>query len=240
MVINLAPASSAMRIVVLVALAFLLAGCTQGTPVRDAESFGTCPSWTKLPYNGQIIEGNLQWTNVSTNPNDLVRWDFKAPSYNQSTGQWKPGNALGDGSLREYDDHPLDQIVLNFHLRKRAEGEPSRFLYVQDGTLKARFYASDDGLVGAPVSAYDEMKGPASAKHEWSFEVNPQTNFAIHNITLRIDLASSSEPPAPHGVFVQWELLPNRDRNPNTASLAAMHYSPEFWYRTCSKDGTRH
>lgn len=228
-----------MRIVALLALSFLLAGCTQGTPDRDEGFAGSCPSWIKLPYNGQIVEGNLQWTNLSSNPNDLVRWDFMPPSYNQSTGQWRAGSGIGDGNLQSYQDHPLDQIVFNFNFRDKAAGEPRRLLYVQDGTLTVRFFASEGGFVGDPVAVYNERLGPSSAKHEWVFQVDPKTNYAVHNLTLRIDLAASDEPPAPQGLFIQWELLPDRDRNRDTPSLAAMHYSPEFWYRTCSKDGTR-
>lgn len=218
----------------------LLAGCTQGTPDRDGPFVGSCPSWVKLPYNGQIIEGQLQWTNLSSNPSDLSRWDFMPPSYNQSSGQWRAGSGIGDGNLRSYNGHPLDQVVFNFHLREKSSGEPRRVLYVQDGTLTARFYASDDGFVGDPVAVYDEKLGPASAKHEWTFSVDSKTNWALHNLTLRIDLAPIDAPPSSHGLFVHWELLPDRDRNRDTPSVALMQYSPEFWYRTCSKDGTRH
>lgn len=239
MVINSWPTWSRVRIAALLAVSFLLAGCTQGTPDRDG-FVASCPSWVKLPYNGQIIEGNLQWTNMSSSPNDLTRTDFMPPQYNQSSRQWKAGNGVGDGNLRSYAGHPLDQVVFNFHQRTKGAGEPGRLLYVQDGTLTARFYASEEGFVGDPVQVYDEKIGPSSAKHEWTFGVNPQTNWAIHNVTLRIDLAGADEPPAPMGIFVEWQLLPDRDRNRDTPSVAVMHYGPEFWYRTCSKDGTRH
>lgn len=219
-----------MRIASFVTLALLLAGCTQGTPSGPEDEFVSCPSWIKYPHNGQIIEGNLQWTNMSTNPADLTRWDFRAPTPQQA------GVAIGDGNLLSYNDHPLDQVVFDFHYREKAGGEPRRLLYVQDGELHARFFESVDGQVGEPLEAYDEARGKGSAQHEWTFRSDEATKWSIHNVTLRIDLAADDADPAPRGVFVQWELSPDHDGDPNTASVAAMHYAPEFWYRTCSRD----
>ena len=215
-------------------LAFLLAGCTQGSPGTGPDGFAsTCPSWIKYPHNGQIIEGALQWTNTSTNPGDLERWDFM--KWNATRG----GQGIGDGHLLRYDGHPLDQLEFDFHLRDKAAGQPRRVLYVEDAELHARFFAAEDGYPGQLLEPWDRALGPSSAKHEWTFTSDPVKRYAIHNVTLKLELMPADQDPSPVGVFVQWELIPDLDHNPDTPSVALMHYVPEFWYRTCSKDGTK-
>jgi hypothetical protein len=221
-----------MRLLAVLLLAFLLAGCTQGTPDREDDFQASCPSWIKYPHNGQIIEGAMQWTNQSTNPNDLDRWDFM--QWNATRG----GQGLGDGLL-EYEGHPLDQIVLNFHERQKSAGNPARRLGVQDGELHVRFWANEGGMPGQQLEAWDESLGRSSAKADWTFTSDPVKHYALFNITWHIDLAQPDEEPAPVGVFAEWELIPDQDRNPDTPSGAVMYYSPELWYRTCSSDGTK-
>lgn len=225
-----------MRVALLAGLVFLLAGCTQGDPgSRNGHSGfqSTCPSWVKYPHNGQIIEGALQWTNLSTNPDDLERWDFMAPNAT------RPGQGIGDGNLLEYDGHPLDEVVFDFHLRDKSPGTPRRALYVQDAQLHMMFFASEGGYPGQELEAYDTSKGPSSAKVEWIFGSDAAEGYTIHNVTLRVDLAQPDQPPAPAGVFVHWWIDPDLDGDKDTPSVALMHYAPEFWYRTCSADGTK-
>lgn len=214
-------------------LALLVTGCTQNDPGSgDGGDFMTCPSWIKYPHNGQIIDASMLFSKETTQP-DLERWDFM--EWNET----RPGQGIGDGHLLEYADHPLDQVVFDFHLREKSGSAPARALYTEDAQLTLRFYASDGGYLGEPLEAYDEAKGKSSAEHEWVFRSDAQTRYAFHNLTLRIDLAQPDEDPAPRGVFVQWTLAPNLDNNMETPSFAIMRYAPEFWYRTCSQDGTK-
>lgn len=235
-----APAGWArMRLAVVVAVAFLLAGCTQGSPGGGKDTFSpSCPSWIKYPHNGQIVEGGMQWTNQSQpHPNfngeisDLDRWDFMEP--NATRG----GQGLGDGLLT-YEGHPLDQLVLNFHYRQKQGSEPARILYVQDAELHVRFYANEGGYPGQQLSPWEESQGRSSAKAEWVFTSDPQKHWSMFNLTWHLDLAQPDEAPAPIGVFVEWEMIPDQDHDVDTPSAALIHYAPEFWYRTCSKDGT--
>ncbi len=223
-----------MRTAALLALAFLVAGCTQGSPGSGGKAFeGSCPAWVKYPHSGQIVESALQWTNRSTNPADLERWDFMAPNATRA------GLGIGDGHLLEYEGHPLDQVWFDFHLRDKSAGQPRRVLFVEDAELHARFYASEDGYPGQALEPWDVALGPSSAKHDWTFTSDPVKHYAIHNVTLRVDLARPDQDPAPAGVFVEWVLVPDLDRDPDTPSMAMMYYTPDLWYRTCSKDGTK-
>ncbi|MEK6974963.1 MAG: hypothetical protein AABY18_01310 [Candidatus Thermoplasmatota archaeon] len=223
-----------MRLPALIALALLLSGCTQNDPgAGDGDGFfTTCPSWIKYPHNGQIIDGALLFNNQTTHP-DFERWDFMEPNAT------RPGQGIGDGHLLAFDGHPLDQIVFNFHFRQKGPDQPARALYVEDSALTLRFYASDGGYPGDPLGAYDEDEGPDSTKHEWVFRSDPTAGFALHNITLRLELAPADQDPAPSGVFLHWEMTPDLDHDIDTQSVALMRYSPEFWYRTCSNDGTK-
>lgn len=230
------PGWCAVRAFPLVAASLLLAGCTQGDPGgEDDGPVTSCPAWVKLPHNGQVIEGNMVYTNQTMVP-DFERWDFMEPNAT------RPGQGIGDGHLREFDGHPLDQIVLDFHLRQKGQGQPGRILAVEDAEVTVSFFPSVDGEIdfSTPIEAWDQSKGQSSSKHEWTFGPTPGRNFGYHNVTLRIDLAQPDEEPRPQGVFVHWVMTPNLDNDIDTASLVVMHYAPEFWYRTCSSDGTRH
>ena len=201
-----------------------LAGCTQLDPGDDDPDFtGTCPSWVK-GMGTQVIEGALLLTKETTAP-DFDRWDFR-----EATAE-APGNGLGDGYL-EFNGHPLDQIVLDFHQRDEP-GKPKRLLWVLDAELHLRFYRADGGQVGEPVEAWDQALGASSSKHEWVFGKQPGKEFGYHNITLRIDLTDPADDPDPHGVFAHWEMIPDLDSNPDTPSAAVMRYAPDLWYRTC-------
>jgi len=221
------------RILALLALALLIPGCTQNDPGDGGdEPQMSCPSWMKYPHNGQIIDGAMLFNNQTTAP-DFERWDFMEPNAT------RPGQGIGDGHLLEYNDRPLDQIVFDFHMRNKAANAPARLLYVEDAQLNLRFYASEGGYPGEPLGAYDQALGPDSTQHEWVFRSDPSTRYAIYNVTLRLDLAQADEDPNPRGVFLHWELQPNLDGDIDTQSIALMKYAPEFWYRTCGKDGTR-
>lgn len=224
-----------MRVLALaaLALAFVLPGCTQNDPgAGDGEDYMSCPSWIKYPHNGQIIDASMLFSKDTVQP-DLERWDFM--EWNDT----RPGQGIGDGHLVEYADHPLDQIVFNYHLREKSGGDPARALYTEDAQLTLRFYASEGGYQGRALEAYDEALGKASSKNEWVFRSDPQTRYAFHNVTLRVELAQPDEDPAPSGVFLQWSFAPNLDGNMDTPSFAVIRYAPEFWYRTCSSDGTK-
>lgn len=223
-----------MRAFPLVAVVLLLAGCTQGDPGDDGGIATTCPSWVKLPHNGQVIEGAMLYNKDTTVP-DFERWDFMEPNAT------RPGQGIGDGHLLEFDDHPLDQIVFDFHMRNKEGSNPARLLYVEDAELTVSFFASRDGEIdfGTPVEAWDQAQGPSSSKHEWTFGIDPAKRYGIHNVTLRVDLAQPWEDPRPHGVFVRWLMTPDLDGNLETPSIAIMRYAPEFWYRTCSSNGAK-
>jgi hypothetical protein len=208
-----------------------LAGCTQGTPGDDFQA--TCPSWIK-GRDAMGVNGNLLFTNQTTMP-DFDRWDFREGNNSAWTGRnnphGRPGTGLGDG-LEELFDRPLDFLVFDF----RFTEDGKRMLYIQDAQLIVRFYASEGGNPGEPLDAYLQGR-PQTAKSEWVYTTAPG-GFLLVNDTLRVDLARPDEAPNPRGVFVHWQMVPNLDRNVDTASVAIMRYSPEFWYRSCNADGT--
>lgn len=225
-----------MRVPALLAMALLVAGCTQNDPGSGpgGDDFTSCPSWVKLPHNGQVIDGALM-VNRDTVVPDFERWDFMEPNATRA------GQGIGDGHLREFDGHPLDQIVLDFHMRPKQGTQPARVLYVEDAELTLRFYRSDNGYPAEPIAAWDQALGAASAKEEWVFTSDPEDRYAIYNVTLRMDLAQPDQQPDPTGVFLHWQMTQHDlDGDIDTPSAAIMRYAPEFWYRTCSSDGTKH
>lgn len=210
-----------------------LAGCTQGDPGGGGDGFeGTCPAWVK-GRNAQKVDGNLALTNQTTVP-DFDRWDFAEPADRDKDGDLDPGTGFGDG-ITTWLEHPLDFLVMDFD---RRHGE-DRLLYVQDAEVKVSFFASDGGYPGDPLQAY--LQGdPDGAQHQWTFRSGPG-GWRIENLTFRVDLARDDEQPDPRGVFVHWEMTDvDLDDDIDTASVVFMRYSPEFWYRTCSRDGTKH
>jgi hypothetical protein len=210
---------------VLLASSVALTGCTQGDPGDD---FGepTCPSWTR-GLNAQVVHRDWAITNQTTMP-DFERWDYTVPG--------PTGSSLG-GPFPEFQGRPLDFITIDLHQRTGGDPNKDRLLYIQDAELHAQFYAERDHELGEDLMAYEEGK-PETAKHEWVFRTQPG-GYLIENITWKVELAAPDQEPDPHGVYVRWTLVPNLDNDIDTASVVLMRYSPEFWYRTCSADGTR-
>lgn len=199
------------------------AGCTQGDPGDDFEP--TCPSWTR-GLNRQVINGNLAVTNRTTVP-DLDRWDFTEPG--------DKGSGLG-GPYKDFQGRPLDFLTINLQQKQSNSSNEDRLLYIQDAELRVTFFADRDGQLGEEMEAFEEGR-PATAKHEWVFRTTPG-GYLIQNITWKVEMAKPDQDPDPHGVYVHWEMVPNLDGDIDTASVVIMRYSPEFWYRTCSSDGT--
>lgn len=217
-----------MRVVAVLAAVLLsagLAGCTQGDPGKSTFA-QTCPAWIKGP-DAQVVNGNLVLTNQTTQP-QFDRWDYREPTD-------KPGTGFGDGILQRFN-HSLDFLSMDFHFHQ-GEGKDARLLYIQDAELHVTFFASEGGVPGQELDASLEGQ-PGTAKHEWVFRTAPG-GYLIENLTWRVELAKPNEPPNPRGVFVHWQMVPNLDKDINTASVVLMRYSPEFWYRTCSSDGTK-
>ena len=210
-------------LLVLLTSSLAFAGCVRGGP---SDEFGspTCPSWTK-GLNRQTIDSNLAVTNRTTVP-DLDRWDFTDPG--------DKGSGLGT-PYREFQGRPLDFLTIDLRQGQSESGE--RLLYIQDAELRVTFFAERDGQLGEEMEAYEEGR-PQTTQHEWVFRTTPG-GYLIQNITWKVELAKPNADPDPHGVFVHWELVPNLDNDIDTASIAIMRYSPEFWYRSCSSDGTR-
>lgn len=219
------------RALLLAAVALTLSGCTAPSGGDDGGFEISCPAWVHLPHNAQIVDGTLLMTNQTMAP-DLTRWDFKEP------GQ-TPGQGIGEGNLETYKGRPLDQMVFDFRMRERDGSKAAQLLYVQDAELRLRFHASDGGYPGERLQAYDEALGRSSLRDEWVFRADPRLHYGIFNVTLRLELADSGEEPAPRGVFLEWEMVPDLDRDIDTPSIARMRYAPQYLYRTCSDDGTR-
>jgi hypothetical protein len=212
-------------VLAVLALSAGLAGCTQGDPNGGFKQ--SCPAWIKGP-DAQVVNGNLVLTNQTTQP-QFDRWDYREPSAKS------PGTGFGDGLLQRFN-HSLDFLSMDFHFHQ-GEGKDARLLYVQDAELHVSFFASENGAPGESLDASLEGQ-PSTAKHEWTFRTTPG-GYLIENLTWRVELAHPDQPPNPRGVFVHWEMIPNLDNNIDTASVILMRYSPEFWYRTCSSDGTK-
>lgn len=232
-----------MRIVALLALVFLLAGCTQNSPTNGgpAGDFASCPSWVKGQSGYQVRDdGAMTYTadNAATYympPPDgnYERWDLKAP--NATT----PGSGIGTG-LQTFQGYPLDQLVFDFRPETSNLTAAKQLLYIQDGELTLEFLADEGGSPGQVLRAYDQARGPSSARDSWVFASDPVKKFAFHNITLRLDLAQPDEDPNPRGVFLHWTMTKvNLDNDFDTTTMELIRYNPQLWYRTCSSDGTR-
>lgn len=200
-----------------------LAGCSQGEDNRFGDP--TCPAWTR-GLSRQIINGNLAFTNQTTMP-DFERWDFTEPG--------DRGSGLGT-PYPEFMGKPLDFLTLDFRMRQSADQKEERLLYIQDAELHVSFFAERDGQLGEAMQAFEDGR-PETAKHEWVYRTTPG-GYLIQNVTWKVELARPDQQPDPHGVYVHWEMIPNLDNNVDTASVVIMRYSPEFWYRTCSADGS--
>jgi hypothetical protein len=209
---------------VLLTSSLALTGCTQGDPGPEGLDGATCPSWTR-GQSRQVINGNLAVTNRTMVP-DLERWDFTEPG--------DKGSGLGT-PYPEFLGKPLDFLTIDLRQRQSDDPNEARVLYIQDAELHVEFFAERDGQLGEDMEAYEEGK-PATAKHEWVFRTAPG-GYLIQNITWKVELASPDQQPDPHGVYVRWTMIPNLDNDIDTASVAIMRYSPEFWYRNCWEDG---
>lgn len=221
----------------LLAAGVLLAGCTQNSPNgEDGGAFGSCPSWVKgLSQERVVWSVNFLFTNQSTSAPALDDWDLREPTFDAQGNLAKPGAGFGEG-FQEFQGAPLDQVVFDFV--RRGSGDKQTGLFVLDAEVHLTFLASYDGAPGETLSAYDQSKGPSSGKPEWVFR-SDDADGDWFNITLRVDLAGIDQQPDPRGIFVYWTWVFDLDDNVDTPSAVARGYSPEFWYRTCSADGTR-
>ncbi|MFA5944941.1 MAG: hypothetical protein WC876_10805 [Candidatus Thermoplasmatota archaeon] len=222
-------------VLLVLASSLALTGCVQGGPDDD---FGTptCPSWTK-GRNAQIVSpaAKLLYSNQTTAP-DFDRWDFTEETYYANGTVQTRWGAFGS-PYATFSGRPLDFIVFDFAGAEFSGGRS--ILFVQDAEVKLLFFAAnEDGSPGELLPSWDTSKGQASAQDEWTFRSDPAKGFAFYNVTLRVDLAQPDDDPNPRGVFAYWTWVFDLDHDRDTPSLLYTGYSPEFWYRSCSKDGT--
>lgn len=223
-----------MRRVAGLALVSLLAGCLQADPGEGEGFEGTCPSWVRMPQGGQVVTRGpiFLFDNNTQGAPEFEKWDFMGPTYDDQGNPTKRGNGIGDGYL-QFDGHPLDQLVIDLRW-----DESKRGLYVQNAEVHLQFIAARDGYPAEAMQAWDQSQGRASAKHEWVF-TSPPGGYAFHNVTLRLDLAEPGAEPDPHGVFLYWTWVPRFQGQGDVPSVVIRGYTPEYWYRTCSSDGTK-
>lgn len=214
----------------------LLAGCLQADPGGDGDGFEpTCPSWMTAPGGqtkgwGAIFLFNNQSVR-STSPVVMDKWDFAAPTFDESGQVTKKGVGYGDPRL-EYNGHPLDQLVFDFNHRVNKTG-----LLVVDAEVHFRFIESIDGHPGADLVAWDRKLGRSSAQTVWTVRGDAASGgYAWFNRTLQVDLADPAADPDPRGVFVYWDWVYNLDGDIDTPSVVFTGYSPQTWYRTCGAE----
>jgi hypothetical protein len=220
----------------LLASSLALTGCTQGDPGDD---FGepTCPSWTKGRSSMIVSPATKLYYSNQTQVPDFFDWDYAEESYNANGTLQTRWSAFGS-SFKSLSGKPLDFLVFDFHGAEFTGGRS--FLLVEDAEVTLQFFAesADGSPEGQPMAAWDVDQGKESAKTEWTFRSDPKTGYALHNVTLRVDLAQPNEAPNPRGVFAYWTWTFDLDGDRDTPSGVTTAYAPEFWYRTCWSDGT--
>ncbi len=194
-----------------------LAGCIGGNDTGKDPFVGSCPSWIMFSTtddNGNAVQPAAlrtqsyhMWNNTS-GPSGDGAW----PKEDTESRPVTPGSP---GGVVLRDEYPVDFYDFSFDLM---------FTQDVDSTLSVKSESGRQLL----------FKDMDTGRYASRLQFPDGTNMTAQDFpTYRVELSQPNADPAPEGIVLVWNHVPNKDNDIQTNSFSFTEFEVHAWFRTC-------